>query len=51
VITSFEGKAINGAEELIVAVRAKNVGDRVTLIYKRDGVSKSTTLTLTAAKK
>jgi putative serine protease PepD len=51
VITSFEGKAINGAEELIVAVRAKNVGDRVTLIYKREGVSKSATLTLTAAKK
>jgi putative serine protease PepD len=51
VITSFEGKTINGAEELIVAVRAKNVGDRVTLTYKRDGVSKTTTLTLTAAKK
>jgi putative serine protease PepD len=51
VITSFEGKAINGAEELIVAVRAQNVGDRVTLIYKREGVSKSATLTLTAAKK
>jgi putative serine protease PepD len=51
VITSFEGKTINGAEELIVAVRAKNVGDRVTLTYKRDGVTKSTSLTLTAAKK
>ena len=51
VITSFEGKAINGAEELIVAVRAKNVGDRVTLIYERGGVSKTTSLTLTAAKK
>ncbi|CAB4625315.1 unannotated protein [freshwater metagenome] len=51
IITSFEGKTINGAEELIVAVRAKNVGDRVTLTYKRDGVSKTTTLTLTAAKK
>jgi putative serine protease PepD len=50
VITSFEGKTIGGAEELIVAVRAKNVGDRVTLTYKRDGVSKVTTLTLTAAK-
>ncbi len=51
VITSFEGKTINSAEELIVAVRAKNVGDRVTLTYKRDGVTKSTSLTLTAAKK
>jgi len=51
VITSFDGKTINGAEELIVAVRAKNVGDRVTLTYKRDGVSKTTTLTLTAAQK
>jgi putative serine protease PepD len=51
VITSFEGKTIKSAEELIVAVRAKNVGDRVTLTYKRDGVTKSTSLTLTAAKK
>ena len=50
VITSFEGKAISGAEELIVAVRAKSVGDRVTLNYKRGGVSKTASLTLTAAK-
>lgn len=51
VIVEFEGKAITSPEELIVAVRAKNVGDRVTLVYQRNGVDKSVTLTLIAAKK
>ena len=51
VITEFEGKKINTPEELIVMVRTKNVGDRVTLTYTRDGVKKSVTLTLIAAKK
>ncbi len=51
VIIAFEGKAINAPEELIVAVRAKNVGDRVSLTYQRDGVNKTTSLKLIAAKK
>jgi putative serine protease PepD len=51
VIIGFDGKNINSPEELIVSVRAKNVGDRVTLDYIRDGVKKSVTLTLIAAKK
>ena len=51
VIIAFEGKAINAPEELIVAVRAKNVGDRVSLTYQRNGVNKTTSLTLVAAKK
>lgn len=49
VITSFDGKTIAGPDELIVAVRAKNVGDQVRLTYLRDGVSHETTVTLVAA--
>lgn len=49
VITKFDGKTINGPDELIVAVRAKNVGDSVTLTYLRDGKSHNTSVTLAAA--
>ena len=51
VIIEIDGKEIYSPEELIVSVRAKNVGDRVTLGYLRDGVKKTVTLTLIAAKK
>jgi putative serine protease PepD len=51
VIIEFDGKKINSPEELIVSVRSKNVGDRVTLVFMRDGVKKSVTLNLIAAKK
>jgi putative serine protease PepD len=51
VIIEIDGKEIYSPEELIVSVRAKNVGDRVTLGFLRDGVKKTITLTLIAAKK
>ena len=51
VIIEFDGKKINTPEELIVSVRSKNVGDRVSLVFLRDGVKKSVTLILIAAKK
>jgi putative serine protease PepD len=51
VIIEIDGKEIYSPEELIVSVRAKNVGDRVTLGFLRDGVKKTATLTLIAAKK
>jgi putative serine protease PepD len=51
VVVAFDGKPINGPEELIVAVRSKNVGDVVSLTYKRDGKEKTISLTLIAAKK
>jgi putative serine protease PepD len=50
VIIEIDGKEIYSPEELIVSVRAKNVGDRVTLGFLRDGVKKTVTLTLIAAK-
>ncbi len=49
IITKFDGKAINGPDELIVAVRARNVGDKVSLTYLRDGISHDVSLTLAAA--
>ena len=51
VVIALDGKAINSPEELIVAVRSKNVGDVVSLTYKRDGKEKTVSLTLIAAKK
>ncbi len=49
IITKFDGRTINGPDELIVAVRAKNVGDRVTLTYMRDGKSHDASVILAAA--
>jgi putative serine protease PepD len=51
IVISFDGKAINSPEELIVSVRSKNVGDVVNLIYKRNGVERTVSLTLIAAQK
>jgi putative serine protease PepD len=51
IIIEIDGKKINTPEELVVSVRSKNVGDRVTLVYMRDGAKKSVTLILIAAKK
>ncbi len=50
IITKFDGKSIGGPDELIVAVRAKNVGDKVVLTYLRNGISHQVTVTLAAAK-
>jgi putative serine protease PepD len=50
VIIEIDGKEIYSPEELIVSVRAKNVGDRVILGFMRNGVKKTVTLTLIAAK-
>jgi len=51
VIIEFDSKRINTPEELIVLVRSKNVGDRVTLVFIRNGAKKSVSLNLIAAKK
>lgn len=49
-ITSFDGRTITTPEELIVAIRSKNVGDRVEIEYIRSGKTFTTSLTLTAGK-
>ena len=50
VIIKFENREITAPEELIVAVRAKKVGDKITLSYMRGDKEFSATLTLIAAK-
>lgn len=50
VIVKFDGRTITSADELIVAIRAKNVGDKVELTYTRNGVSATTTVILNAGK-
>jgi putative serine protease PepD len=47
-ITELDGRAITGPEELIVAVRSRDVGDSVSLRYTRAGKSYLVTLILTA---
>ncbi|MFL6055822.1 MAG: S1C family serine protease [Actinoallomurus sp.] len=48
VITSFGGKPIGGADELIVAIRSKSPGDTVQIAYTRAGQSRTVPLTLAA---
>ena len=50
IITAIQGRPITSPEELIVAIRAQNVGDLITVTYKRGDVSKTISLTLTASK-
>jgi len=50
IIIKFENREITSAEELIVAVRSKNVGDVVTIKYMRGKKEFSATMTLVAAK-
>ncbi|MEJ6607590.1 MAG: trypsin-like peptidase domain-containing protein [Candidatus Planktophila sp.] len=48
IITKFDGRTIATSEELIVAIRAKSIGDKVSLVYLRNGVSASVSVTLKA---
>ncbi len=49
VITDFAGRAITNSDELIVAIRDKAPGDKVSITVKRDGVTKAVKATLVAA--
>ena len=49
-IVRFDGREIAEASDLIVAIRAKNVGDRVQVTIRRYGKSLDVTMTLQAAK-
>ena len=50
IITSIDGRPITSPEELIVAIRARSVGDSIKVTFKRGNEVKTTTLTLTAGK-
>lgn len=49
VIVEFEGVEITTSDELIVAIRSRDVGDRVSLVILRDGKRISLSLTLAAS--
>ncbi len=46
IIVKFDGNTIQSMEDLVMAIRAKNVGDKVTISYYRDKDQKEATLTL-----
>ena len=50
VIIEIAGKAINTADEAIIKVRSFNVGDKIKIKFKRDGVTREVSLVLVAAK-
>jgi putative serine protease PepD len=50
IITKFDSREITAADELIVAIRAKSVGDKVQLTYLRAGKSYQVILTLSVSK-
>ena len=50
VITIFGGITINVADELIVAIRARNIGDSVKITYERAGKSAEASVILGASK-
>ena len=50
VITAFDGQPIGSSDDLVVAVRAHNVGDTVSVTFTRGTVTKTVHLTLIASK-
>ncbi|MEU4642191.1 trypsin-like peptidase domain-containing protein [Micromonospora sp. NPDC023814] len=46
VITRFGDKAVNDSDDLVGAVQAGKVGDRVVVTYKRNGAESTATVTL-----
>ena len=50
VIIEIAGKAVNTADEAIIKVRSLNVGDKIKVKFKREGVAKEVSLVLIAAK-
>lgn len=49
-ITELDGRRVTELDQLITRIRAKAVGDKVTLKVRRDGKDQELTMTLTAAK-
>ncbi|HSK27468.1 MAG TPA: trypsin-like peptidase domain-containing protein [Jiangellales bacterium] len=48
VITEVDGRVVDAPEELIVAIRSRAPGDRITLTVERDGSTDEVTVTLDA---
>lgn len=48
IIVAFQGNTVTSSDELIVSVRSLNVGDTVTVKYRRGAITKEVKLTLIA---
>jgi putative serine protease PepD len=49
VITSVNGKAVNDSDDLVGIVQSASVGDKVTIVFTRNGAEKTVTATLAEA--
>jgi putative serine protease PepD len=49
VITTVNGKTVNDSDDLIGVIQAGKVGDRVTVVFTRDGAQKTVSATLAEA--
>jgi putative serine protease PepD len=50
IIIEIDGKAVATADEAIITVRSRNVGDKIKVKFKRQGDTKEVSLVLVAAK-
>lgn len=50
-ILEIDGVEINSSDELIVAIRSRNVGDKVKIKFKRNAITREVSVTLAASKK
>ena len=50
IIIEIDGKAVDTADQAIITVRSRNVGDRIKIKFKRLGATKEVSLVLIAAK-
>jgi putative serine protease PepD len=50
IIIEIDGKAVDTADEAIITVRSRNVGDKIKVKFKRLGATKEVSLVLIAAK-
>jgi len=48
IILEIDGKAVANSDELIVAIRSHNVGDRLTVKFQRGSATQTVSLTLTS---
>jgi putative serine protease PepD len=49
VITSVNGKAVNDSDDLVGVIQSASVGDKVTIVFTRNGAEKTVTATLAEA--
>jgi putative serine protease PepD len=50
-IIAIDGVEVNTSDELIVAIRSRNVGDKVKIKFKRNAITREVSVTLAASKK